>query len=103
MTLNLCQLPLSPAAVSSERHGARYAQLRTKVSVRSQNLMLASTMPHASDWLRAPPVPGLGLALGSDCFRTALKFRLGIPLFSEPFRCAAAASSGSVCECQMDI
>jgi Reverse transcriptase (RNA-dependent DNA polymerase) len=100
---SLSTTPSVQQLLSSERHGARYAQLRTKVSVRSQNLMLASTMPHASDWLRAPPVPGLGLALGSDCFRTALKFRLGIPLFSEPFRCAAVASSGSVCECQMDI
>ena len=57
-----------------------------------------STMPHAnaSDSF-------LSLALGSDCFRTALKFRLGMPLFSEPFPCAAVASSGDVCECQMDI
>ena len=59
---------------------AMYTQLRAKVSVRSQNLMLASTMPNASDWLLAPPIPGLGLALGSDCFRTALKFRLDMPL-----------------------
>ena len=57
----------------------------------------------ASDWLLAPLIPGLGLALSSDCFRTALKFRLGMPLFSEPFPCAAVASNGVVCECQMDI
>ena len=74
---------------STERHMAMHTQLRAKVSVRSQNLMLASTMPHASDWLLAPPIPGLGLALGSDCFRTAVKFRLGMPLFSEPFPCTA--------------
>jgi len=54
--------------LSTER--AMSTQLRAKVSVRSPNLMLAS---HASDWLLAP----LGLALGSDCFRTAVKFRLG--------------------------
>ena len=65
--------------------------------------MLASTMAHASDWLLAPPIPGLGLALGSDCFRTAVKFRLGMPLFSEPFPCTAVASSGIVCDCQMDV
>ena len=33
--------------LSTERHMAMYTQLRAKVSVRSQNLMLASTMPHA--------------------------------------------------------
>ncbi len=54
--------------------------------------MLASTMAHASDWLLAPPIPGLGLALGSDCFRTAVKFRLGMPLFSEPFPCTVTSS-----------
>jgi hypothetical protein len=80
-----------------------YTRLRAKVSVRSQNLMLTSTMPHASDWLLAPPIPGLGLALGSDCFRTALKFRLGMPLFSDPFPCAAVTSSGVVCVFQNEI
>ena len=68
----------------TERHAALYMRLRAKASVRSQNLMLASTMSHASDWLLAPPIPGLGLALSSECFRTALKFRLSVPLFSEP-------------------
>ena len=48
-------------------------------------------------------IPGLGLALGSDCFRTAVKFRLGMSLFSEPFPCTAVTSSGVVCGCQMDI
>ena len=67
--------------LSTERHTALYTQLRAEASVRSQNLMLASTMSHASDWLLAPPIPGLGLALSSDCFRTALKFRLSVPLF----------------------
>ena len=86
---SLSTTPSVQQLLSTERHMAMYTQLRAKVSVRSQNLMLASTMPHASDWLLAPPIPGLGLALGSDCFRTALKFRLGMPLFSEPFPCAA--------------
>ena len=100
---SLSTTPSVQQLLSSELHRARYTQLTAKVSIRSQNLMLASTMPHASDWLLAPPIPGLGLSLGSDCFRTALKFRLGMPLFSEPFPCAAVTNSGGVCECQMDI
>jgi len=100
---SLSTTPSVQQLLSTERHVAVCTQLRAKVSVRSQNLMLASTMPHASDWLLAPPIPGLGLALGSDCFRTAVKFHLGMPLFNEPFPCAAVTSSGVVCECQMDI
>ena len=100
---SLSTTPKVQQLLSSERHWASYAQLRTKSSVRSRNLMLASTMPHASDWLLTPPIPGLGLALGSDCFRTALKFRLGMPLFREPFPCAAITSSGVVCDRQMDV
>ena len=95
---SLSTTPSVQQLLSTERHMALYTQLRGKVSVRSQNLMLASTMPHASDWLLAPPIPGLGLALGSDCFRTALKFRLGMPLFSESFPCAATPSSGAACD-----
>ena len=100
---SLSTTPSVQQLLSTERHMAMYTQLRAKVSVRSRNLMLASTMAHASDWLLAPPIPGLGLALGSDCFRTAVKFRLGMPLFSEPFPCTAVSSSGVVCDCQMDV
>ena len=88
--------------LSTERHSAMYTQLRAKVSVRSQNLMLACAMPHASDWLLTPPIPGLGLALGSDCFRTALKFRLGMLCLASRFR-ASGTAEGVVRECQMDV
>ena len=64
--------------------------------------MLACSMPHASDWLLAPPIHGLGLGLQSDVFRTALKFRLSLPLFSEPFPCPALSSDGKVCASMMD-
>jgi len=59
--------------LSTERHEAAFKRLRSELSVRSQNLMLACSMPPASDWLLAPPVPGLGLSLQSDVFRTALR------------------------------
>ena len=90
--------------LSTERHASTFAGLKAKVSVRSQNLLLACSMPHASDWLLAPPIAGLGLGLASDCFRTALKFRLGMPLFEEPFPCPALTTGGGVvCDCMMDI
>src|SRR4051794_35676019 len=65
--------------------------------------MLSCTMPHASDWLLAPPIHGLGLGLQSDVFRTALKFRLGMPLFSEPFPCPALSGEGKACGAEMDV
>ena len=89
--------------LSTERHAAMYERLKTRSSVRSQNLMLSCSMPHASDWLLAPPIPGLGLGLQSDVFRTALKFRLGLPLFSEPFPCPALSSEGKACGAEMDV
>ena len=60
-------------------------------------------MPHASDWLLAPPIPGLDLGLQSDVFCTALKFRLGMPLFKEPFPCPALSGEGTVCGAEMDV
>jgi len=89
--------------LSTERHEALFEHLKTTSSIRSRNLMLSCSMPHASDWLLAPPIPGLGLGLQSDVFRTALKFRLGLPLFSEPFPCPALSSDGKACAAEMDI
>ena len=90
--------------LSTERHETILARLRSRSSTRSQNLMLACSMPHASDWLLAPPVPGFGLGLQSDVFRTALQFRLGISLFGAPFPCPALSSGdGKACLEQMDV
>lgn len=60
-------------------------------------------MPHASDWLLAPPIPGLGLGLQSEVFRTALKFRLSVPLFEAPFPCPTLSSDGKACGSVMDV
>src|SRR5688572_10325189 len=49
--------------LSTERHETNLARLKPRSSIRSQNLMLTCSRPHASDWLLAPPVPGLGLGL----------------------------------------
>ena len=90
--------------LSTERHESTFKRLRSKLSVRSQNLMLACSMPHASDWLLAPPIAGLGLSLQSDVFRTAMKFRLSMPLFDKPFPCPAVSSStGAGCGDLMDV
>src|SRR6185437_9388858 len=57
-----------------------------------------------SDWLLAPPIPGLGLSLQNDNFRTALKFRLGLPLFDTGLTCSATSSrTGDVCGEDLDV
>ena len=82
----LCDEKSVQQKLSTERHTALFDALKARSSARAHNLFLACTMPHASDWLLAPPVPGLGLGMQSDVFRTALKFRLRVPLFDAPFR-----------------
>ena len=90
--------------LSTERHQTMFDRLKLNSTPRSRNLMLACTMSHASDWLLAPPIPALGLGLHSEVFRTALKFRLSIPLFSEPFKCTSLSSSSrEQCGDEMDI
>jgi hypothetical protein len=88
--------------LSAERHEALFQKLRARSSIRSSNLMLACSMPHSSDWLLAPPIAGLGLALQSAQFRAALKFRLSMPLYSEAFPCPALTKAGKVCGAEMD-
>ena len=88
--------------LSAERHEALFQKLRARSSIRSSNLMLACSMPRSSDWLLAPPIAGLGLALQSAQFRAALKFRLSMPLYSEAFPCPALTKAGKVCGAEMD-
>ena len=90
--------------LSDERHRASLTKLQAHSSARTQNLLLACTMPHASDWLLTAPIPGLGLSMHSDNFRTALKFRLGMPLFDPDLKCpASSAETGEVCGEELDV
>ena len=77
---DLCEAGHVQRLLSDEQHGALLKKIKVRSSARMKNLLLACTMPHASDWLHAPPIPGLGLSLKTDVFRTAVKFRLGMPL-----------------------
>jgi len=100
---SLCGEKSVQQQLSTERHKALFESLKSKASIRSRSLLLACSMPHASDWLLAPPIPGLGLGLQSDVFRTALKFRLSLPLFDAPFPCPALSNEGNACGAVMDL
>jgi hypothetical protein len=89
--------------LSNERHEAIFKRIKASSDTRTQNLLIACTMPHASDWLHAPPIPGLGLHIPSDSFRTALKFRLGLPLFDAVGPCPALSREGEPCGEEMDV
>jgi len=89
--------------LSNERHEAILKGIKAESDPRTQNLLTACSMPHASDWLLAPPIVGLGLNLPSDQFRTALKFRLGMSLFDAPFPCPSISKDGEACGIEMDV
>jgi hypothetical protein len=99
----LSRTPAAQQLLSNEIHERLFEEVKSKSSTRSRNLMLACTMPHASDWLVAPPIPALGLGLQSDVFRTALKYRLGFRLYDKPQPCPAVSSSGDVCGFELDV
>jgi hypothetical protein len=101
---DLCRIPRVQRYLSDQQHRALLSGLKARSDTRTKNLLLACSMPHASDWLQAPPIPGLGLSLHNDNFRTALKFRLGLPLFDTGLVCPATSSkSGEVCGAELDV
>ena len=67
--------------------------LRQQLDPLGRANLLSFTLPGATDLLNAPPIPALGLALGSSEFRIALCRQLRVPLFNESFRCPICTSS----------
>ena len=101
---DVCQRPKAQRSLSDEVHKAILSRLTARSSPRTKNLLLACTMGHASDWLLVPPIPGLGLSIPSANFRTALKFRLGLPLFDAGMLCPAQSSTkGTRCDKELDV
>lgn len=89
-------------SLSDERHSTTFERLKER-NPRSRNLMLACSMPHASDWLLVPPVPALGLGMRSENFRVAMKFRLGIQVVNRAFPCPAKTADGKECGEMFDV
>jgi hypothetical protein len=101
---DLCGASHVQRRLSDQQHQAMLSRLGARVNTRTKNLLLACTMAHASDWLLAPPIPGLGLSLRNDNFRVALKFRLGLPLFDSGLLCPATSkTTGVVCGEELDV
>ena len=62
----------------------RHLALRESASVRDQARLTATSASHAGAWLRALPVPSLGLTMSRHEIVLALHLCLGIPIFPPP-------------------
>ena len=57
--------------------------------VRERARLSSLGLPHAGDWLNTPPLAALGLHLRAAEFVPALKYRLGLPVFTSEGPCPA--------------
>ena len=55
--------------------------------VRERARLSSLGLPHAGDWLNTPPLAALGLHLSAAEFVPALKYRLGLPVFTSEGPC----------------
>ena len=56
---DLCEAGHVQRLLSDEQHGALLKKIKVRSSARMKNLLLACTMPHASDWLLSQGSPEL--------------------------------------------
>ena len=70
-----------------------HSRLLQQLDPLSRANLLSFTLPAATDFLNAPPIPALGLALESSEFRISLCRQLRMPLFNESFRCPICTTS----------
>jgi hypothetical protein len=55
--------------------------------------LIATSRKHAPDFLFAPPIASLGLKLNTNEWNVAVAYKLGLHVFSNPFRCGANGCS----------
>jgi hypothetical protein len=58
-------------------------------NVREKARLTSVGLPHAGDWLNVLPSPTLGLHIRPAEFVTSVKYRLGVPVFTEAGQCPA--------------
>ena len=56
-------------------------------SMRDKARLGSVGLPHAGDWLNVVPCPSLGLQLRPSEFKTAVLYRLGLPVFDKDGPC----------------
>ena len=86
------------SVTESSLKGLTQRQLSLKVDLANQRLLSTHTevagerevarlasvsLPHAGKWLNCPPMPAMGLHLRGEQFITAVKVRLGMPVYAD--------------------
>ena len=62
-------------------------------SLRDKARLNLVALPHAGDWLNVVPTPSLGLQMKTIEFRTAVLYRLGMPVFQKEGPCIACGQN----------
>ena len=60
-----------------------YDLLGNQISNQEKARLISLTLPQSGAWLSAPSIPGPGLHFQPNEFRAALKYRIGVPLYTE--------------------
>ena len=70
---------------ANQRH---LATLTQAAGEREVARMASLSLPYAGSWLNCVPLPALGLHMRSKEFISAIKFRLGMPVYSQEGECS---------------
>ncbi len=84
------------AAISTHAQTLLSEQFTGEGSVRDQARLASLGLPHAGDWLYVVPSPALGLHLRAQEFTTAIKYRLGCPVYLRAGPCPACNKPSDV-------
>jgi hypothetical protein len=77
----------SQAALSTKIDKIQFQSLFEDADETNKARLLAVKMPHASDFLFAPPIASLGLKLTSDEWSAAVAYKLGLNFNSTTYKC----------------
>ena len=59
-------------------------------------VMASLCLPFAASWLNCVPIPALGLHMRSNEFVAAIKFRLGMPVYSQERECTFCGANNDI-------
>lgn len=95
--LDNIDVPLRQFALSAAIDEATQQHLLSSApSTRDRALALSTALPHAGDWLNGVPSATLGLHLQDQEFRCCLRYWLGVPQYSSPYRCPECHNSADI-------
>ena len=79
-----------------QAHQRRLAILTQAAGDREVARMASLCLPFAASWLNCVPIPALGLHMRSNEFVAAIKFRLGMPVYSQEGECTFCGANNDI-------